>query len=150
MTKQGIEVFENTLHKTYEWLNELMTLLSWSDTQRAYLALRSTLQALRDRLPLEIAIKLGAQLPMLIRGFYYEGWKPNETPIKVKGVEEFMEFVTAHAAHSSLSDSLDIEEVVRAVFRVMSHHISPGEIKHIQQALPQGLAVLWNNPESLR
>jgi uncharacterized protein (DUF2267 family) len=36
------------------------------------------LHALRDRLPPEIAVHLSAQLPMLVRGIYYEGWKADE------------------------------------------------------------------------
>lgn len=43
--------------------------LDWQDRHAAYLALRATLHALRDRLTVEEVAELGAQLPMLIRGF---------------------------------------------------------------------------------
>src|SRR5215218_1459116 len=53
MTMTGLDVFDRTVHKTNSWLNELMELLGWHDKHKAYLALRVTLQALRDRLIVE-------------------------------------------------------------------------------------------------
>jgi uncharacterized protein (DUF2267 family) len=146
MAGHGLEVFDHTVQKTHEWLNDLMRLLDWNDRHQAYCALRSTLQALRDRLPMEIATKFGAQLPMLVRGFYYEGWRPALTPIKVKTAEEFFEFVTAHAAGAHLSHEDDIEQIVRAVFQVIASHVSEGEINHLKHALPLPVANLWNKP----
>jgi uncharacterized protein (DUF2267 family) len=72
MTITSIDVFETTLHKTNGWRKELLEELDWQDRHAAYLALRATLHALRDRLTVEEVAELGAQLPMLIRGFYYE------------------------------------------------------------------------------
>ena len=70
MTITSIDVFETTLHKTNRWLKELMEELDWQDQHAAYLAMRATLLALRDRLTVEEVAQLGAQLPMLIRGLY--------------------------------------------------------------------------------
>jgi uncharacterized protein (DUF2267 family) len=77
MSTTDLEVFDTTVHKTNSWLHELMEELGWSDRHKAYLALRATLHALRDRLTVQGVAQLGAQLPMLIRGFYYEGWVPS-------------------------------------------------------------------------
>jgi uncharacterized protein (DUF2267 family) len=74
MSATALDVFETTVNKTNRWLNELMQIMGLKDRQKAYLALRAVLHALRDRLTLEQVAQLGAQLPMLIRGFYYEGW----------------------------------------------------------------------------
>jgi len=38
-----------------------------------------SLHALSDRLTVQEVAQLGAPIPMLIRGFYYEGWVPSET-----------------------------------------------------------------------
>lgn len=151
MARLGLDVFENTLQKTYEWLNDLMDTLSWDDKQKAYLALRCTLQALRDRLPIELAAKLGAQLPMLIRGVYYEGWKPSITPIKVKHSDDFLNYVESHFVNTPMAQETDVEGIVRAVFQVMSNHLSAGEIHHVKQALPLHIAELWpSESEDLR
>lgn len=143
MSKHGLEVFDHTLQTTYEWINDLLRILNWSDRQKGYLVLRCTLQALRDRLPIELAVKFGAQLPMLIRGFYYEGWIPGETPVKIKNLEEFLEFVSAHATNANLAGNTDVEQAVRAVFEVIGNHVSQGEVEHLRRALPPQLATLW-------
>ena len=66
--------------------------VSHLDKADAYKALRAVLQTLRDRLPMQEAVHFGAQLPMLLRGLYYEGWKPAQTPIKMSR-EEFLQAV---------------------------------------------------------
>jgi uncharacterized protein (DUF2267 family) len=40
----------------------------WDGTSRSFRLLRTVLQALRDWLPVNEAVDLGAQLPMLLRG----------------------------------------------------------------------------------
>lgn len=142
-----VEVFETTLQKSYEWLSDLNKLLGWKDSQRSYLALRASLHALRDRLPIDIGAKLSSQLPMLIRGFYYEGWEPPETPVKARTLEEFLSLVEKNLAFSSLSHEEDLEKIVRSVFIVLTHHVSIGEIFHIKLALPDAIANLFPSLE---
>jgi uncharacterized protein (DUF2267 family) len=80
MSATGLDVFDTTLQKTNQWLHDTMRLLDCSDRRKAYLALRVTLHALRDRLTVEEVAQFAAQLPMLVRGFYYEGWDPTWIP----------------------------------------------------------------------
>src|SRR3569832_988168 len=90
MSMTGLETFDTTLHKTNDWINRLGDLLGWEDKQKSYMVLKTTLQALRDRITVEEVAQLGAQLPMLIRGFYYEGWKPADTPLNVRNRAQFL------------------------------------------------------------
>ena len=61
MSTTGLEALDSTVHQTNAWLKAIMSRLGTEDRHRAYLALRTTLQALRDRLQPEMAVHLGAQ-----------------------------------------------------------------------------------------
>ncbi len=144
MSNASLSVFQNTLQKTDYWLKEIMIRLDLDDRQRAYQALKAVLHALRDRLPIEVAAKLGAQLPMLVRGFYYEGWVPSKTPIKVHSLDDFLDLVLIYLHNSPLVDEIDnIEFLVKSVFEVMQEQLSEGEISHVKKAVPASIAALW-------
>ncbi|MER8485700.1 DUF2267 domain-containing protein [Mesorhizobium sp. M1322] len=66
----------NALQSTQNWISDLMWRLRWHDREQVYRALIATLHALRDCLNPDEAVYMGAQLPALLRGFYYEGWHP--------------------------------------------------------------------------
>jgi uncharacterized protein (DUF2267 family) len=93
MRATGLASFESTFQTTNVWLHDLMERLGWQDRNRAYHAFRAVLHALRDRLAVEQAAALGAQLPMLMRGFYYEGWHPGGKPVKDRKKGEFLAHV---------------------------------------------------------
>lgn len=136
MSVTGLDVFDSTIHKTNIWLKDLMQVLGWQDRHKAYQALRVTLHALRDRLTIEEVAQFAAQLPMLIRGFYYEGWSPTGKPAKERHREQFM----ARIEQEFLGDnSVDPEQVARAVFSVLAMHVSKGEIEDIKHLLPAGI-----------
>lgn len=139
MSQTGLPTFDSTLHATNTWLKELMDLMGWQDRQRAYHALREVLHALRDRLPLSEVAGLAAQLPLLVRGVYYEGWHPAGKPLK-QHRSEFLAHL-AHAFHGR--DAEDAEAIVRAVLRVLSRHVGQREAEHVRRALPHDFRGLW-------
>jgi uncharacterized protein (DUF2267 family) len=141
MSTTGLEVFDTTVQKTNIWLKDIMQELGWEDRHKAYIGLRTTLHALRDRLTPEETAQFSAQLPMLIRGLYYEGWTPTGKPDKVRHKAEFLAPIREH-----FQDDWDVdpEEVVRAVLHVIATHVSAGEIEDITLLLPKELKALWN------
>jgi uncharacterized protein (DUF2267 family) len=135
----GLDIFDTTIQKTNLWLKDLMQALGWEDRHKAYEALRVTLQTLRDRLSLDEAAQLGAQLPLLLRGTYYEGWDPGHLH-KERHLTAFLAPIRTHFRNDP---RIEPEEVARAVFKVLADYITAGEIADIRQALPKELNVLW-------
>lgn len=142
MSTTGLEVFDTTLHKTHIWLKGIMEALGIEDRHRAYMALRAVLHALRDRLPVEEVAQLGAQLPMLVRGLYYEGWDPTDKPLKERHKEAFLAHV-ARELKTPAGPALDPEAAARAVFRVLAAKVTEGEVADVRSLLPKEIRELW-------
>ncbi len=140
MRPKRFETFARTVQKTNEWLTELRGDLGWDDQHQTYTGLRAVLHALRDRLTVEEAVELGAQLPMLVRGFYFEGWRPAGKPRKERHLEEFLTHVERELPRGP---AIDIQDLVRAVFRLLDHRITGGEIEDVKAILPREVRVLW-------
>lgn len=140
MTVSHVSVFDETLQKTHEWLRELEMIASLRNQSQAYSALRAVLHTLRDRLMPNEAADLAAQLPMLVRGIYYEGWKPAATPTRLKAREDFVQAVRAKLGRNS-----DINPLVamQAVFSLLNDRITRGEIEDVRHAMPRELRELW-------
>jgi uncharacterized protein (DUF2267 family) len=139
MSATGLDVFDSTIQKTNIWLKDLMELLG-GDRHKAYQALRAVLHALRDRLTVEEAAEFGAQLPMLIRGIYYEGWNPTGKPVKERHREQFL----ARIQQQFKGDAETNPEILaQAVFSLLQMRITQGEIEDVKHILPLEIRDLW-------
>lgn len=144
MTKDG--VLESTVQKTHEWLRDIKEGLALDNDRAAYAALRATLHGLRDLLTTDQVALFGAQLPMLVRGIYYEGWNPASALTGERQRRVFLEAVR-HELREHL-ELCDAERVARVVFDVVTRHVSPGEIEKIAHSLPRDVRALWHQPSS--
>ena len=116
-------------------------MLGWSDKSRSYRLLRTVLQTLRDWLPVNESADLAAQLPALLRGVYYEHWRPATTPVKQRSKADFL----ARVDHAFVGDPiLYTAEAVSIVFQFLSGKVSAGEIADVRHALPADLRALWS------
>jgi uncharacterized protein (DUF2267 family) len=140
MSTAGLPAFDHALQKTNLWLDEIMRELYWTDRQRAYHALQVVLHALRDHLPLGEMAQLAAQLPQLIRGLYYEGWRPSATPVKARHWDQFVAQVTDAFARDLNAQP---EQIIRAVLKVLGKHVSAGEIIDVKRCLPEEIRRHW-------
>ena len=129
-------IIERSVEKAHVWLNDTAAELGTEDQQEAYRILRAYLHALRDRLPVDEAAQLAAQLPELIRGIYYEGWNPSATPVKYRTFAEFLDRVAEEAL---LDGETAAFYAVGAAFSVFRSHVSAGEIDDIRAILPEDL-----------
>lgn len=135
-----IGTFEKTRQKTEQWLEDVAHYMGSTDMERGYHVLRAVLHTLRDRLPPDEAVDLGAQLPMLVRGFYYEGWHPADKPEKYRDKEEFLSRIAREVPEL---DPAQRERAAGAVFTVLNQHVSGGEIREARAAMPEEVRELW-------
>jgi uncharacterized protein (DUF2267 family) len=135
--------FDRTLQETNTWLNDISTAMGDPRRSVAYHALRGTLFALRDRLPPAEVFDLSAQLPMLLRGLFFEGYRPQGKPDKFHR-DVFFERVQKELQRAG---GANVETAVRAVFQVLEQHVDTGEVEDIRTALPADLRDLWPAPQ---
>jgi uncharacterized protein (DUF2267 family) len=140
MSATSLEAINTTIHKTNSWLHDLMRIMDWSDRHRAYLALRASFHTLRDRLTVEETAQFGAQLPTLVRGFYYEDWNPSGKPQKERDKEQFLERIEQHFWDDASNDP---EEIVRVVVSLIANRVTTGEIEDVRHMLPSEIRKLW-------
>lgn len=141
MSTGSLAIWEKAAQKSNLWLKELAEELGWKDLHHTYIAVRSVLHALRDRLTPQEAADLASQLPLLIKGIYYDGWSPGSTPVKARSKEDFLGIVW-ESLRRGVPDA-DPERVTRAVFDLLARHVSEGEIRDIRRILPEPLRELW-------
>jgi uncharacterized protein (DUF2267 family) len=140
MSATGLEVFDTTLQKTHIWLDEIMGELG-SERRLAWHVLGAVLRSIRDRVPLEVGAHLGAQLPLLVRGAYYDQFRPDVVPIPVRGWDEFLAMVAIGLV--DVDPPVPPSHAAEAVFGVLSRHISRGQIEKVQHALPEAVRERW-------
>jgi uncharacterized protein (DUF2267 family) len=140
MVDTGFATFSTTLDKTNRVLREIEQAYGWPESRRsqAYAALRSVLLALRDRLTVDESAQLAAQLPLLIRGLYFDGWDPSAVPVRMNR-EEFFERIRVEFPFDVQGG---LEYLVQTVMHSLRHHISPGEWEDIEAGLPRDLKVV--------
>lgn len=143
----GHPSFDHTVHEANIWLKAVATQLHFEDDDRrhAYSGLRAALHALRDRLEPHSAVHFGAQLPMVIRGLYYEGWRLTDKPTSEHTIDEFCARVTSELPPKFPMDPLTLS---RGVFQAVFEQLDPGESAKVIDQLPVSLRSLW--PEVAR
>ncbi len=136
----GFDVFDKTVQKSLLWLEELGRELR-VDRHGAYRALRAVLHVFRDRLSPTEAVDLAAQMPMLVRGLYFEGWTAGGKPDKVKDADVIVELVRGELGHQATAG--EARAAIDAVLRLLVRHLSAGELDDVRHGLPRHVRNLW-------
>ena len=139
MSTNGFRGCEHSIQETNRWLNQIAEYMGNPNHQLAYHALRGVLFALRDRLTVDEAFNLAAQLPLLIRGIFFEGYKVTGRPIKYHADE----FLARIEKGLRTVGGANPERAARAVLTVLQQHIGEGEIQDIIDELPKDIRRLW-------
>jgi uncharacterized protein (DUF2267 family) len=132
----GLDTFDKTVQESNLWLKDVMERLDTLDRHHAYSTLRAVLHGLRDRIGPESAAHLGAQLPMLLRGLFYEGWDPTGKPTKERHEAAFL----AHIAKElPRAEAGEVEQGAIAVLDVLSKHIDRASAVKLATMFPKEL-----------
>ncbi len=142
----GLAVFDTSIQDTNLWLKHIEARLGHCERQEAYAALRAVLHALRDRLPAQAAVNFAAQLPMIIRGLYFEGWTLPEKPARVRTLEEFCDAISALLPPKF---RFDPAMSAKAVFTTAAERMSTGETAKVMAQLPEAICGLWPKATSV-
>jgi uncharacterized protein (DUF2267 family) len=140
MSAQGLEVIDHTVQLTHEWINELRERLDWTSSRDTLRLLRATLAQIRDHLGHNEVAQLSAQLPLLIRGMFFEGWQPAHTPVHDRTLDHFIAAIAGQ-----VGDILDWRgpDDIETVLMMLGTKISQGEIDDIKAGLPAAIRDLW-------
>jgi uncharacterized protein (DUF2267 family) len=138
MSQQGLETIESTKQKTHEWIAQIAE-TTHIEKRDAYKALRAVLQTVRDRLPADLAVHFAAQLPMLLRGLYHEGWELSKERIKISR-QEFLAAIHEKIVAGGVIDPL---ETTRDVLSVVANYVGLGEMEKVVHSFPQDMQPLF-------
>ena len=130
--------FPDAAQQAEIWVSELSEHLH-CERRQAYDCLRSVLHTLRDSMNQKAMADFSSQLPVLIRGMYYENWQPEGfRPCLSKN-----EFITQFEKRSKFKNSMDSEQAVTNVFKLLNHCLNAPTIKKIKSTMSASLDPLW-------
>lgn len=139
MSTTGLDVFDKTLHITHIWLDEITDTIG-PDRNVAWHVLGAVLRTLRDRLPLGLAAHLGAQLPLMVRGAYYDQFRPGHAADKFHSFQDFLDCVAANLRGIR---PVDVEDATLSVFALLDRHVTPEQLEKVKRALPEPIRRHW-------
>ena len=135
-----IQELESAWTETEAWIEEFMFQLDWHSPRLAYHAFIGALHALRDSLPWDEAVQVGAYFPPLLRGLYYEGWHPTARSLPLSNPKQFLDRI-----HDSVhrEPGVDPELVARGLFSLLAKRLPATELEDARAVTPQALHALW-------
>jgi uncharacterized protein (DUF2267 family) len=142
MATTGLEVFDRTLHTTNVWLDEINAQIG-PDRHLAWHVLGTVLRSIRDEMLVEQSAHFAAQLPLLVRGAYFDQYRPAAQPASARSQEDFI----ARIQHDlEGARPVKAENAAAAVMRTLNRHVTEGQIKKVRDSLPKGVRAMWPEP----
>jgi uncharacterized protein (DUF2267 family) len=138
LTNQGL--LAKHIQNSLEWVNRIKECGRWKSQEVALAILRVVLHQLRDTLSVTEAVNFSAQFPLIIKGIFFEGWKPSHVPSKITKADSFLESIRRNLFPWG---AIDPEDAVICVFRILVEKVDPGDIQKMRNSLPQELSELF-------
>ncbi len=143
MATTGLEVFDKTLHTTNLWLDEINAEIG-PDRHLAWHVLGAVLRSIRDEMQVEQSAHFAAQLPLLVRGAYFDQYRPATQPAAARSHDDFIDRIQQDMDGSR---PVNVQQAATAVMRTLNRHITEGQIRKVRDALPKGVRAMWPEPE---
>lgn len=140
MSALGLRIIDESVQQANSWINEVNERAGWDNKQRAYRLLRAVLHAVRDHLSPDEAAQLAAQMPIVVRGIFYEGWNPSATPVRERSKAGFLAQIEPLFRTDPLGDP---DHAVGAVLDVLDNRISEGEMQHVRATFSKQIRTLF-------
>ena len=134
--------FAPAMETAHRWLAQVARQLGTDDRRFAHRVLRAWLHGVRDRIGVNSAAHFSAQLPELLRGEFFEGWRPSHVPLGHDPLEFVDQF--ARAAGVTRGSVAGLAGLVTDALDVL---VSPGQLDRIFAAFPPDLADLLAGDE---
>ncbi len=131
MSATGVYSIDSSITRTNSWLADIADSLGIDDRRLAFRIARAWLHVLRDHLTVDAAAGFAGELTEVLRGVYYEGWKPAEVPVRSSAAEYARRF--AHEARIRDEQVAAAASVITAVAR---RHLAPGVVDRAFAVLP--------------
>jgi uncharacterized protein (DUF2267 family) len=107
---------------------------------------RSVLRAVRDRLPHEVLVPFGEQLPLRARRLYFDGWESSSAPITTS-LRQFVVDIERDLPRVCLADPFS---AINAVLVAVREHIGTSQMRKVKQAFAPEMHGLFDaSPSSV-
>ena len=133
-TARRFDIFGQAEQTAHDWLATVAQHVATEDQHRAHRLVRAWLHTVRDRLTVESAVHFAAQLPLVWRGLFYDGWQPRQVPVKYDADQFLM--TVAQDADLSIEEA---RQAVAAVTEALEELTSTNQIGHLLAQLPMPL-----------
>jgi uncharacterized protein (DUF2267 family) len=130
--------FDKYSTEANQWLAVVSRHLGLHDRQQAGRIFRAVLHALRDRIPASDAVQFGAQLPIIWKGIYFDGFKLRKEPVVIRDAQEWLMFIASHDAFAEGHDFPTAEHTrlaFQGVMAALEELLSSGQYTQVVHAL---------------
>ena len=118
-TRTSAGRLEHLVSTARAWLDDIAEEMDSEDAEATLRVTRTWLHAVRDRLPVIESAHFAAQLPDLLRGVYFEGWRPAEVPVRTHA----QQLIHDVAADTHLAVA-DVPQALHDVSVAMDRHLT--------------------------
>jgi uncharacterized protein (DUF2267 family) len=136
---ENIKSIQKTLQTSSRYLKLMMESGVFKNNNEAFVVLRASMKALRDRIEPHEAAHLGSQLPALLRGYYFEGWNPGSAQSRSRKIGDFLQEVKNYLRGH---DDIFLRQAVPIALTVVLDMIDQGEAVQILHNIPKEIREL--------